>query len=95
MDQRLKQTHPPLLLSLPASQPENSRLRSVRVKRQRHLQAAELLPAGAQDALHAVVPVGQPVGQVDVGQVEDRHGQRVRALREEETRGRAQRSEAL
>lgn len=86
---------PPLLLSLPASQPENSRLRSVRVKRQRHLQAAELLPAGAQDALHAVVPVGQPVGQVDVGQVEDRHGQRVRALREEETRGRAQRSEAL
>lgn len=76
-------------------QPENSRWRSVGVKRQRHLQAAELLPVSAQDALHAVVPVGQPVGQVDVGQVKDRRGQRVRALREEETHGRAQRSEAL
>lgn len=83
MDQRLK------------LQPENSHRRSVRVKRQRHLQAAELLPASGQDALHAVVPVGQPVGQVDVGQVEDRRGQRVRALRGEETRGRVQRPEAL
>lgn len=76
-------------------QPENPRWCSVRVKRQRHLQAAELLPASTQDALHAVVPIGQPVGQVDVGQVEDWRGQRVRALREEETRGQVQRSEAL
>lgn len=100
-DQRLKQSReqnpPPSAFAsqLQQLQPENSRRRSVRVKRQRHLQAAELLPSSAQDALHAVVPVGQPVGQVDVGQVEDRRGQRVRALREEETRGQVQRSEAL
>lgn len=51
------------------------------MQRQGNLEAAQLLAVVAQDALHAVVPVGQPVGQLHVGQVEVRWGQRVRALR--------------
>lgn len=59
---------------------------SVGVKGQSHLQAAQLFALAAQDALHAVVPVSQPVGQIHVGQVEVRLRQRVRALRETQRR---------
>lgn len=44
-------------------------------------EAAQLVALSAQGALHAVVPIGQPVGQIQVGQVEVRLRQRVRALR--------------
>lgn len=48
---------------------------------ERNLQAAQLFPLTAQKALNPVVPVGQPVGQIHVGQGELRLGQRVGALR--------------
>lgn len=44
-------------------------------------EAAQLVALSAQHALRAVVPVGQPVGQIQVGQVEVRLRQRVWALR--------------
>lgn len=54
---------------------------SVRVKRQSHFEAAQLFVLATQDALHTVVPVSQPVGQIHVGQVEVGLRQSVRALR--------------
>lgn len=61
--------------------------RSVGVKRERHLHAAQLLPIGAQHGLHAIVPVGHPGGQFHVGHVKVRLGQRIRTLRRSEVRG--------
>lgn len=49
----------------------------------RHLQAAQLFALAAQDPLDAVLPVGEPVRQVHVGQLEVRQRKRVRALRRE------------
>lgn len=45
------------------------------------LQAAQFFTPFAQNALNPVIPVGQPVGQIHVGQVELRLWQRVGALR--------------
>lgn len=56
------------------------------MKRERQLHAAQLLPIGAQHGLHVIVPVGHPGGQVDVGHVKVRLGQRVRTLRRSEVR---------
>lgn len=47
------------------------------------LDAAELLALASQDPLHTVVPIGQPVGQIHVGQEEVRLRQRVQALKRE------------
>lgn len=51
-----------------------------------HLQTAQLLPLAGQDALDPVVPVGEPEGQIHVGQVELGLGQRVGALRRHKQR---------
>lgn len=48
---------------------------------QSDFEAAQLGALAAEDALHPVIPVSEPVGQIHVGQVEVRLGQRVRALR--------------
>lgn len=53
---------------------------SVGMDGQRHLQASQLFAVAAQDSLDPVVPVGQPVRQIHVGQVEVGLRQRVRAL---------------
>lgn len=58
----------------------------VGVKRESYFEAAELFALAAQDALHPVVPVGEPVGQIHIGQVELRLRQRVGALRRQEKR---------
>lgn len=60
---------------------------SVGVKRERQLHAGQLLPIGAQHALQAIVPIAHPGGQVDVGHVKVRLGQRVRTLRGSEVTG--------
>lgn len=51
----------------------------VGVKGESDFEAAQLLVLAAQDALHTVVTVSQPGGQIHVGQVEVRLRQRVRA----------------
>lgn len=52
-------------------------------------EAAQLAGLAAQDALDPVVPVGEPVGQIHVGQVEVWLGQRVRARFEGAVAGQA------
>lgn len=66
------------------------------MKGESDFEAAQLLVLAAQDALHTVVTVSQPGGQIHVGQVEVRLRQRVRALRGQRAgKERQQRSEAF
>lgn len=60
---------------------------SVGAKREHQLQAAQLLAISAQYALHTIVPIGHPGGQVDVGNIKVRLGQRVRTLGRSEVTG--------
>ena len=76
-------------VSVKKQKPERRQFSGIlaRVEGKRHFEAADLLALSAQDALHAVVPVGQPVGQIHVRQVEVRLRQRVGALWRRWTRG--------
>lgn len=57
---------------------------SGRVEAEEDLQAAQFFALFAQNALNPVMAVGQPVGQIHVGQVELGLWQRVGALRRQQ-----------